>query len=61
MYIVKKKIKGLDYLYIYKSQWRDGKPRNIYVDYIGPDNPENRRKAGKITKKKPKPIEEDSR
>lgn len=36
MWVMEKKIKGREYLYLYKSVWENGKPRNKFVRYIGP-------------------------
>lgn len=36
MWVMKKKIKGKEYLYLYKSKWIDGKPVSIFVKYLGP-------------------------
>ena len=33
---MRKKIKGREYLYLYKCVWRDGRSRNVFVRYLGP-------------------------
>lgn len=38
MFVMKKKIKGREYLYLYKCVWRDGRSRNVFVRYLGPAN-----------------------
>ena len=33
---MRKNIKGREYLYLYKSVWRDGRSRNVFIRYLGP-------------------------
>jgi len=37
MWVMKKKIRGRTYLYLYKSVWESGRPRNKFIRYIGPE------------------------
>ena len=36
MFVMKKTIKGREYLYLYKCVWRNGRSRNVFVRYLGP-------------------------
>jgi len=36
MWAMTKKIKGNLYVYAYKTEWKNGKPKSTYVDYLGP-------------------------
>lgn len=36
VWIMKKQIKGETYLYLYKSRWVNGKPKNVFLRYLGP-------------------------
>lgn len=38
MWVMTKKIKGREYLYLYKTVWRDGRPKSQYVKYLGGKN-----------------------
>ncbi|MFH1835655.1 MAG: hypothetical protein ABH851_05660 [Methanobacteriota archaeon] len=53
MWIMTKTIKGREYLYLYKSVWERGRPRNKFVRYLGP--------AVKYTDREIKKIIEDEK
>ncbi|MFH1721694.1 MAG: hypothetical protein ABH950_03705 [Candidatus Altiarchaeota archaeon] len=36
MWVMNKKLKGREYLYLYKTKWVKGKPKSKFVRYIGP-------------------------
>lgn len=36
MWVMTKRLKGREYLYLYKSKWVAGKPKNVFVRYLGP-------------------------
>ena len=38
MWIMKKKIRGKNYLYLYKSEWVNKKPISKFVRYIGQED-----------------------
>lgn len=48
MWVMKKKIKGNVYLYLYKSLWINGKPVSKYVRYLGPKDKVNKARLGLI-------------
>jgi hypothetical protein len=36
MWAMTKKIKGQHYVYAYRTEWKNGRPKSIYVEYLGP-------------------------
>ena len=61
MWVMVKKIKGREYLYLYKSVWRGGKPRNQFIRYLGPKQKISEEAIKKLIKEekekqKPKPL-----
>jgi len=52
-----KKIKGREYLYAYETKWVSGRPRNIYVDYLGPKEA----LTGRQVAEKIKELEEENK
>ena len=35
MWVMTKRIKGREYLYLYKTVWREGRAKSIFVKYLG--------------------------
>ena len=50
MWVMTKKIKGREYLYLYKSKWENGKPRNKFIKYLGAKNQYTDKKLTKIVR-----------
>ena len=60
MWVMVKKIKGREYLYLYKSVWRGGKPRNQFIRYLGPKQTLSKEKIKAIIDEEEKKKETDT-
>lgn len=38
VWVMKKQIKGKNYLYLYKTKWVNGKPKSVFIKYLGSAN-----------------------
>lgn len=36
MWVMTKRLKGKEYLYLYKTKWVKGRPKSIFIRYLGP-------------------------
>jgi hypothetical protein len=50
MWVMVKKIKGREYVYLYRSVWRDGRPRNQFIRYLGPKDTLSEQEVKRIIK-----------
>ena len=49
-----KEIKGKEYLYLYKSVWEKGRPRNKFIKYLGPKEKYSKKEIKKIIRQETK-------
>ncbi|MFC2154342.1 hypothetical protein ACFLRC_02530 [Candidatus Altiarchaeota archaeon] len=52
-----KKIKGRDYLYLYKTKWVNGKPKSKFVRYLGPKDSVDDEHIQKYIREEEKKVE----
>ena len=57
MWIMKKKIRGKNYLYLYKSEWRNKKQISKFVRYIGPEDKYTEGQLDKVIEEVKKELE----
>ena len=50
MWVMTKTLKGREYLYLYKSVWERGRPRNKFIKYLGPKESISEREVKRIIK-----------
>lgn len=48
MWVMTKTLKGREYLYLYKSVWERGRPRNKFIKYLGPKDQYTGRQIKKL-------------